>query len=137
MILRILLAVCWLARFAPAQVPACSPVEGDRILGKHLAGALPAFIALPPDTFLGNMPAPGSRRTIHASELAALAQRYSIQIDSPQEICFEWQMETLDRARMLQTMRESLQDSVAKIEIAEMSLSRVPRGRLEFPRDML
>ena len=83
------------------------------------------------------MPAPGSRRTFHASELASLAQRYSIKLDSPQDICFEWQMETLDRGRMLQTMRESLQDSEAKVEIAETSLSRVPHGRLEFPREML
>ena len=137
MMLRILLTVCWLARFAPAQVPACNPVDGDRILGKHLAGALPAFVALPPETFLGNMPAPGSRRTFHASELASLAQRYSIKLDAPQDLCFEWQMETLDRGRILQTMRDALQDSEARIEIAEASLNRVPRGRLEFPREML
>jgi len=137
MILRILVAFCWAACLTPALEPACNPVEGDRILGKHLAGALPAFRALPPETFLGNMPPPGSKRTFHASELASLAQRYSIRLDSPEDVCFEWPMESLDRSRILQAMRESLEAPEARIEIAETSLYPVPRGRVEFPREML
>jgi flagella basal body P-ring formation protein FlgA len=113
------------------------PVEGDRILGKHLAGALPAFRALPPETLLGNMPPPGSRRTFRASELASLAQRYSIRLESPADVCFEWPMEPLDRGHVLQTMRESLKDSDAHIDVTETSLNLVPRGRLEFPLEML
>jgi flagella basal body P-ring formation protein FlgA len=137
MSLRIVIALCWAARFAPAQIPACKPVEGDRILAKHLAEALPAFQALPPDTLLGNMPPPGSKRTFHASELASLAQRYSIRLDAPQDVCFEWPMEPLTRDRVLRAMRESLPEAEARIEIAETSLYPVPRGRLEFPREML
>ena len=135
--LRIVIALCWAARFAPAQIPACKPVEGDRILGKHLAEALPAFQALPPDTLLGNMPPPGSKRTLHASELASLAQRYSIRLDAPRDVCFEWPMEPLNRDGVLRAMRESLPSAEARIEIAETSLYPVPRGRLEFPREML
>lgn len=137
MILRTLLALCWLARFAPAQGPACTPVEGDRILGKHLAAALPAFRALPPETVLGSMPPPGSQRVFHASELASLAQRNSIRLDSPADVCFEWPMESLDRAHILQAMHESLKDADARIEITETSLNLVPRGRLEFPLETL
>ena len=137
MILRILVALCWAARFAPAQMPACKPVEGGRILGKHLAAALPEFQALPPETLLGNMPPPGSTRTFRAPELASLAQRYSVRLDSPREVCFEWAMEALDRDRMLDAMRASLPDSDIRIEIAETSLYPVPRGRLEFPREAL
>ena len=137
MILRILIALGCLVRFAPAQEPACKQVEGDRILGKHLAGALPAFHVIPAETLLGNMPPPGSKRTFHASELASLAQRYSIRLDSLDDVCFEWPMESLDRGRVLQAMRESLKGSDARIDITETSLNLVPRGRLEFPLETL
>jgi flagella basal body P-ring formation protein FlgA len=83
------------------------------------------------------MPPPGSKRTFHASELASLAQLYSIRLDSPPDVCFEWPMESLDRSRILQAMRESLAVPEARIEITETSLYPVPRGRVEFPRPML
>lgn len=137
MILRIPVALCWVAGVAVAQVPACQPVDGDRILGKHLAEALPAFRALPPDVLLANMPPPGSRRTLHAAEIALLAERYRVPLDSPQEVCFEWQMGPMQHDQILQAMREALQAPEAHIEITEISLNPVPRGRLEFPREML
>src|ERR1700678_2700821 len=137
MILRVLVMVCWLARFAPAQAPGCHPVEADRILGSQLAAALSAFQALPPGVVLGVMPPAGSKRIFHAPELAAIAQRYSIRADLPEYICFEWDMETLDSSRVVRTMRESLQSSSAQIELTETSLAKVPRGRLEFPVEML
>jgi len=112
-------------------------VEGDRILGQHLAVALPAFRALPPGTLLGITPPPGEKRTFHAPELAAIARRYSVQLDAPTEACFEWPMETLDRDRVLTVMRDSLQVPDARIEVAETSAIPIPRGRLEFPREML
>jgi len=136
MILRVIVALCCAARFAPAQV-ACKPVEGDRILGMNLAETLPAFRAMPPETLLGTMPPPGSKRTFHAAEMASLAQRFSIRLDSPEEVCFEWPMESLGRDRIVQAMHESLQDSAARIEIAETSMYKVPRGRLEFSRETL
>jgi len=134
---RALITLFCVVRFAPAQELACTPVEGDRILGEHLAAALPAFRALPPETLLGSMPPPGSRRTFHASELASLAQRYSVRLDSPAEVCFEWPTGPLDRGHILQAMHESLKDSDARIDITEMSLNLVPRGRLEFPLETL
>ena len=137
MILRIVIAVCWAARFAPALEPVCTPVEGDRILGQHLAVALPEFRGIPPEALLGNTPPPGERRTFHAPELASIAQRYSIQVDAPKDVCFEWPMESLDHDRILTAMRGSLQAPDARIEIAETSVFPVPRGRLEFPRETL
>jgi flagella basal body P-ring formation protein FlgA len=137
MTLRIVAALWCVARLAPAQALQCEPVEGDRILGKHLAAALSEFRAMPPETSLGNTPPPGSKRTFHAAELAALAERYSIRLQSPGDVCFEWPMEPLDRNRMLEAMRASLGASDAVIEIAETSLNPIPRGRLEFPREAL
>jgi len=137
MILRIVVALWCASRIAPAQALPCEPVEGDRILGKHLAAALPEFRDIPPETLLGNMLPPGSKRTLHAAELASFAERYSIQLHSPRDVCFEWPMESLDRNRVMQAMRESLGDPDAHIAIAETSLNPVPRGRLEFPRESL
>jgi flagella basal body P-ring formation protein FlgA len=112
-------------------------VEGDRILGRNLAEAIPAFHALPPNTILGTIPPPGAKRTLHALELTALAQRYSIALDAPEDICFEYPMEALDRGRLMESLRESLQAPDARIEIAESSLYPVPKGRLDFPRETL
>jgi len=137
MMLRISVVLCCLARFAASQPPACAAVESERILGQDLAAALPVFRALPPTIILGTMPPPGSKRTFHVSELKSLAQRYSIVWDSPADICFEWPMETLDQDRILQAMRGSLRNPEAHIEVSETSPNPVPRGRLEFPREML
>jgi flagella basal body P-ring formation protein FlgA len=95
------------------------------------------FQVLPSDTLLGNMPPPGSKRTFHAPELASLAQRYFIRLDSPHDVCFEWPMEPLSHDRIIEAMRESLPGLDVRIEIAEASLYPVPRGRLEFPRETL
>jgi flagella basal body P-ring formation protein FlgA len=112
-------------------------VEDDRILAKHLAAVFPEFRAIPPETWLGNMPPPGSKRSFHASELVSLAKRYSIRLDSPRDVCFEWPMQTLNRDRALEAMRASLPSPEASIEITETSLYPIPRGRLEFPREFL
>jgi len=136
MILRFVVALSLVARFAPAQ-SGCKPVEGDQILGRHLAGALPAFQRIPPDTVLANMPLPGSQRILHATELASLAQRYSIPLASAEDVCFEWPMQALDREKVVDAMRASLGVPGADIKIADMSLSKVPPGRIEFPRERL
>ncbi|HUP03968.1 MAG TPA: flagellar basal body P-ring formation chaperone FlgA [Bryobacteraceae bacterium] len=137
MISRIVLVLCWAARLAPALDPACIPVEGDRILGEQLAGALPAFTAVPPQTIVGSMPPPGSKRVFHAPELAALATRYSIPLDAVRDVCFEWPMQALDVERVREAMRKSLALPAADIEITETGPSLTPPGPIEFPRETL
>ena len=135
-IATLLLLWCF-ARLAPAQAPVCLSVEGDRILAKDLAAALPSFRTLPPDTVLGSAPQPGSERTFHPEELAALAHRYSVPLENPSDICFAWPMERLTPARVVETMRAALALPEAHVEIAEISAYPVPRGRLEFARERL
>lgn len=129
---RILVTICWLARFAPAQTPACYPVEGNRIDGKHLAEALPAFRKLPPDVFLATAAPAGSSRTLRAAELKALAERYAIPLTSAEDVCFEIPMEPLNLETAAKVMREALPNS-ASVEITEAIMSKVPRGNMEFP----
>ena len=44
---------------------ACLPVEGDRILARDLAAAIPAFLGLNPEEILGFTPAPGTAAEIN------------------------------------------------------------------------
>ncbi|MGP8247635.1 MAG: flagellar basal body P-ring formation chaperone FlgA [Bryobacteraceae bacterium] len=122
---------------ATAQTPGCATLAGDHILAKDLAAVAPEFAAIPPQTELATAPLPGSRRTFHVAELASLAERYSLPPAGLREICFEWPMEHLDPARIVQAMQSALGIADAKIEIAETSLYPVPRGRLEFSRERL
>jgi len=133
----LLIAVCCLARLAPAQQPGCALVERRGIYGKDLAAAFAAFGPLPEDLQIGAMPFPGSIRTFHSPELLSLAERYSIRLDHPPDICFEWPMAPLDPDRVLAAMRKALPEPDARIEIAELSPYRTPRGALEFPRETL
>jgi flagella basal body P-ring formation protein FlgA len=137
MMFRFLVALCCLARLAPAQEPACRHVEGDRIVARDLADTLPVFSRMPPETLLANAPMPGSRRIFHAPEILALARRYSIDLPSAPDVCFEWAMEPLDRNQVVDAMRLALQIPDARIEIAEMSMNLVPPGRIEFTRQHL
>jgi flagellar basal body P-ring formation protein FlgA len=132
MIHRVVVALCCLARFAPAQEPACRHVEGDRIVARDLADTLPVFSSLPPETLLANAPMPGSRRVFHTPEILALVRRYSLDLPSSPDVCFEWAMKPLDRNQVVDAMRASLQIADVRIEIAEMSMNPVPPGRIEF-----
>jgi len=134
---RLILLFSLLARFAPAQMQACQPIAADQVLGKDLAAAIPAFANLPSDALLAQVPPPGSKRIFHSAELLSIARRYSIALDDPQDICFEWRVEPLDRARVADAMRQSLALPEARLEIADMLLSPVPSGKLDFPRERL
>ena len=128
-----ILVVCLAARLAPAQQHNCRQVNATEIQGKDLAAALPAFDGLPANLVLGNMPLPGSSRTFHAAELQSIAQRYSLQLHNPADICFEWPMEPLKRDRVEAAMRDSLPVDGAQLEIVETSIYPVPHGKIEFP----
>jgi flagella basal body P-ring formation protein FlgA len=129
---RAVVALCCLACFAPAEDSACRHVEGDRIFAKDLADTLAVFSRIPPDTLLANAPMPGSRRVFHAPEILSLAHRYSIDLPSAPDICFEWAMAPLDRNQVLDAMQAALQIPEAQIQIAELSTNPVPPGRIRF-----
>ena len=131
--LRALILFGWTAWFAPAQEASCHPVEGDRISARDLAAALPEFRTAPPEALVGQAPLPGARRTFHAPELRALAHRFGITLPSPEDICFEWPSQPLDRTAAIAAMRESLSVPGARIEVKEASSDRIPAGQIEFP----
>jgi flagella basal body P-ring formation protein FlgA len=136
------LVIAGIACAASAEQRACREVEGERIFARDLAVAIPAFGALVPQLPVAFAPAPGSQRIMHAAELVSLARRYSIELTTVEDLCFEWPMQPLEKAAAMEAMRASLRaletdTSEATIEIVEMSRNPVPRGRIEFPRDRL
>jgi flagella basal body P-ring formation protein FlgA len=131
--LRALFLFGWTAWFAPAQEASCHPVEGDRISARDLAAALPEFRTAPPEALIGQTPLPGARRTFHAAELRALAHRFGVALSSPEDVCFEWPSQPLDRTRAAAAMQESLAVPGAEITIKDAISGRVPAGQIEFP----
>jgi flagella basal body P-ring formation protein FlgA len=98
-----------------------------------LAAALPEFRTAPPESLVAQAPLPGARRTFHAAELRALAHRFGIALSSPEDVCFEWLSQPLDRTRVAAAMQESLAVPGAKITIKDAISDRVPSGQIEFP----
>jgi len=119
-----------LAALAPASAQ-CLPVSGERILAGDMARAVPAFAGMAPELALGYAPAPGSRRTYGAPELARLARRYGLAVDPGKQACFMRSVETLTRERVEAALRASI--PAARIEVVEFSRQPIPPGDLRFP----
>jgi flagella basal body P-ring formation protein FlgA len=113
-------------------VRACLPVEGDRITVGDLAAVIPAFLGLNQKEPIGFGPAPGATRRFSPGELDRLAARKGIAVASG-PVCFEREMETLTRDRVVAALRESLPEG-SQMELIEFSQARIPKGILEFPR---
>jgi len=122
---------------AGAIRPACVPVEEDRILGKHLAAAEPAFAALDPSATVALTPAPGIRRRFSPAELSQLAVRHGIEAPAGagwREICFERPTEPLTAERVMAALRAALPSPETAIELLDFCRLPLPRGELEFAR---
>src|SRR2546428_5113007 len=111
-------------------IAACLPVEGDRILMRDLAAAIPAFSDIDASESIGFAPAPGARRRFSAGELDRLAARKGVALQS-EPVCFERKMEALTTDRVLQALRESL-PKTAQMELIEFHPAEVPKGALEL-----
>jgi flagella basal body P-ring formation protein FlgA len=122
---------------AASFLPGCTAVEGDYILARDAAQALPGFSAVPPDTQIAYTPVPGARRVFGIGELGRLAKRYNVELAPAGEICFERAMEPLSLERVTDAMRKALDSPEARIEITESSLYPVPHGDVLFTRSML
>ena len=115
----------------------CAPVDGPKLLAKHVAGVVAQFGSLPANTELGYAPSPGATRVIHAVELQSMGRRHGLNVDvTPEPVCFEWPMAPLEEARVLQSMRRSLPED-ARIVLSEISRVAAPAGEVIFPLESL
>jgi flagella basal body P-ring formation protein FlgA len=112
----------------------CLPLEGDRILARDLAAAMPAFALWPPETELGYAPAPGLRRVLRAAELRRVASRQGLDGGPMADVCVERPTAPLAPEALRAALALAAGDPDARIEILDWSRYAVPRGPIEFPR---
>ena len=118
----------------PAATGACLAVEGDRILGKHLAAADSQLSALPPDQVFGFIPQPGATRTISAAELMRWAHRLGITLSAPAPVCLTAQTTALDPAALTAALQKTLHAGPETVvTIVDYSRWPVAIGAIEFP----
>jgi flagella basal body P-ring formation protein FlgA len=115
------------------MVAGCLSVEGERVLARDLTPASAAFAALPPEIAFGYAPAPGARRVLRAAELKRLASPHDLSLEPGTEICVARPLEPLNRDRLLASMRASLANPAARLEVVEFAGFGAPSGEIEFP----
>jgi flagella basal body P-ring formation protein FlgA len=108
----------------------CLPVDGDRILMRDLAAAIPAFSGADGELSIGFTPAPGVERRFSAGDLMRLAMRYGVTTE-PTPVCFARKLEALTKERLLAALREAL-PSQAQVEVVDFSRVSIPQGQIEF-----
>jgi flagella basal body P-ring formation protein FlgA len=111
--------------------PACTIIQGDRILGRDLARADARFASLPPELVAGFAPVPGIQRLLDVRTLSALGKRYGIPTESITGLCFERETQELSVLR-LKPVLESVLPPDTRLEIVDFSRYAVPSGDLEF-----
>jgi len=111
----------------------CLAVEGERVTAGDLSPAGAVFAALPPETSFGYAPAPGAKRVFRAVELQRLAAPHDLSLEPGALVCVARLMEPLTPERLLASMRVSLANPAARIELVEFTLFGAPRGEIEFP----
>ncbi len=114
------------------MMTSCIAVEGERVTAQDLARADGSFALLSPDTVFGYSPAPGARRILNLAELKRLASLHELSLEPSADICVARPLEPLDPERVIASMRASLGNPEARIEVVELTAFGGPRGELEF-----
>ena len=122
-----------LATVAILTASDCHPIQTEKIHGRDLASALPAFAALPADAEFGYAPNPGQERIFRTGELRRIASAYHVDFRSEANACFTWPTSVPDREKLLEAMKTTLAGREAKIEIVEQSQNGAPQGEIVFP----
>jgi flagella basal body P-ring formation protein FlgA len=113
----------------------CIPVEGDRILARDLARAVPAFTAIDPEQDIAYAPAAGARRLVGIAELQRWASRYGVVLGAvANETCFERALSTLNPDRLRDAITAAVADASVRVEIVDYSRYPLPQGELVFSR---
>src|SRR5260221_9140617 len=107
--------------------PACHPVlDGERILGQHLAKADGRYAVLPPDAIVGLAPMPGIRRTVPAFTLRKLLEAQGADLTDIAPVCLEWPMRHLKPAELKLAMAATLAIPDLPIEVLDYTVAQVP-----------
>jgi flagella basal body P-ring formation protein FlgA len=128
--MRLALILVALSVLLPAE---CVPVAAGKIIARDLAGAVPLFARLDPETVIGFAPFPGVQRVLSARELRLVAERHGLDPEgSIQSVCVERATNPVDPVQLNQTLVAALGIADARLEVLDFSKQLVPAGRLEF-----
>ncbi|HEX4230644.1 MAG TPA: flagellar basal body P-ring formation chaperone FlgA [Bryobacteraceae bacterium] len=120
---------------ASAERSTCTVVDGEYILAKNVATTYPKFLALEGDTMLSYAPAPGSRRSVPATEISGWAQSHGLAIHAKEGTCFERAGVTLTAQDYREAIRNQLKGTISgtEIDVLDFDSHILPPGRLELP----
>ena len=111
----------------------CVPIAHDKIIARDLAGMIPVFGSLDPETVIGFAPFPGVQRILSSRELLMLARRQGLEADATiPSVCVERAARPIDRGEMNAALVAALGVADASLELLGFSNQAVPAGHLEF-----
>jgi flagellar basal body P-ring formation protein FlgA len=119
---------------------ACISVPSDRILARHLAGAVPLFQGLDPEMPVGFAPMPGAQRILSGHELVLLVQHHGVVVTPGSvipDLCVQREAHVISREEMKAALLAALAMADADLELMEFTSQALPPGRLEFQRGTL
>ena len=113
----------------------CVAVDGDRIFGKDLANADPAFAVLNPDLYFSYAPAVGKQRNISSAELSSWAASNGLVYPPHGPVCFERAGYKITTAEVTAKIKDAFSAITANVnvEVIDICKCSLPPGKLSFP----
>jgi len=121
------------------MLPACTAIEGERILARDLAREVPAFSVIEPGTDLGPSPSPGVKRVLSRTHLLRLISTQGKGFASmPESLCVERALTQLGsdavEGALRNSAREIFPNREVRLEVLDYSRYPLPLGNLRFQR---
>jgi len=119
---------------------ACLSVPSAKIIAGDIAGAVPLFTQLAPETPVGFAPFPGTQRVLSSRELFLFAAANGLKFPPGElapSICVQRAVRPLSIEELRPVLLSALGVPDVAMEILEISDQLVPPGRLEFRREEL
>ncbi len=119
---------------------ACLSVPSSKIVAGDVAGALPLFAQLAPETPIGFAPFPGTQRVLSSRDLFLIAAANGLRFPSGElapSLCVQRAVRPLSITEVRPVLLSALGVPDVAMEILEISDQLVPPGRPEFRREEL
>jgi len=119
---------------------ACLSVPSSKILAGDIAGAVPLFAQVAPETPIGFAPLPGVQRVLSSRDLFLIAAANGLKFPAGEvapSLCVQRAVRPLAIAEVRPVLLSALGVPDVAMEILEISDQLVPPGRLEFRREEL
>jgi flagella basal body P-ring formation protein FlgA len=117
---------------------ACVSVPSSKIVARDIAGAVPLFEQLDPETSIGFAPFPGTQRVLSSHELFLIAASHGLMFPPgapAPSLCVQRAVRQLSIEEFKPVLLSALGVPDVQMEILEVSDQPVPPGRLEFRRE--